>query len=64
MNYVANRKVYEKKLRCSECQERIYDPLLAFQSDLRFGFSLCKKCYKKHLKEKEFDKELSPIISI
>ncbi|TFF89317.1 MAG: hypothetical protein EU548_07670 [Promethearchaeota archaeon] len=46
MNFIANRKTYENKIFCSECNERILDPLQAYRSDIQFGRPLCHHCYK------------------
>jgi formylmethanofuran dehydrogenase subunit E len=50
MNFLINRKTYENKVTCAECEELIYDSLQASRSDLRFGETLCIKCYKSHMK--------------
>ena len=49
MDFLINRKTYEQNVRCAVCRERIYDPIQAYQSDIRLGEVLCRKCYKEQM---------------
>lgn len=58
MDYIINRKTVEGKIKCSECQNRIFDSLQVTRSKLVLNKILCKHCYTRHTKNlhKQFTK--------